>query len=55
MEIFDVQGKMVHNEEIQILNGYYTRNFSMSGMSEGMYFVNLITQGQRLSGKIVKY
>ncbi|HMT28368.1 MAG TPA: T9SS type A sorting domain-containing protein [Bacteroidia bacterium] len=55
LEIFDVQGKMVHLEEIQIVNGYYTRNFNMTGMADGMYFVNLISSGQRLAGKLVKY
>ncbi len=55
MEIFDVQGKMVHQEEIQIVNGYYTRNFNMMGMAEGMYVVNLISSSQRLSRKLVKY
>ena len=50
LEIFDVQGKMVHGEEIQIVNGYYTRNFNMTGMAEGMYVVNLISSGQRLWG-----
>jgi len=54
LEIFDVQGKMVHKEEIEIVNGYYTRNFNMTGMADGMYFVNLNTSGQRLSGKLVK-
>ena len=55
MEIFDLQGKMVHQEDIQIVNGYYTRNFNMTGMADGMYFVNLISSKQRLSGKLVKY
>nr|HMT28552.1 T9SS type A sorting domain-containing protein [Bacteroidia bacterium] len=54
MEIFDVQGKIIHQEDIQIVNGYYTRNFNMMGMADGMYFVNLITSGKRLSGKFVK-
>jgi hypothetical protein len=54
MEIFDVQGKMVHQEDIQIGNGNYTFNFNMTGMAVGMYFVNLVTVGQRLSGKLVK-
>ncbi|HMT28254.1 MAG TPA: T9SS type A sorting domain-containing protein [Bacteroidia bacterium] len=55
LEIFDMQGKMVHQEDIEIVNGYYTRNFNMIGMADGMYFVNLISSGQRLSGKLVKY
>jgi hypothetical protein len=55
IEIFDVQGKMVHRELMQIENGYYTRDFNMTGMADGMYFVNLISSGQRLSGKIIKY
>ncbi|HMT30334.1 MAG TPA: T9SS type A sorting domain-containing protein, partial [Bacteroidia bacterium] len=55
MEIFDVQGKLAHQEEIQIVNGFYSRNFNMTGMADGMYFVNLITEGKRLSGKLVKY
>ncbi|HMT29358.1 MAG TPA: T9SS type A sorting domain-containing protein, partial [Bacteroidia bacterium] len=54
MEIFDVQGKLVHREEIEIQNGYYTRNFNMSGKADGMYFVNLIIKGKRLSQKFVK-
>lgn len=55
MEIFDVEGKLEHREEVQIVNGNFTRNFNMTGMAEGMYFVNLISSGQRLSGKLVKY
>ncbi|MBL0342714.1 MAG: T9SS type A sorting domain-containing protein [Bacteroidetes bacterium] len=55
IEIFDVQGKLVYREDIQIVNGYYTRNFNMTGMADGMYLVNLITEGKRLSGKLVKY
>ncbi|HMT30077.1 MAG TPA: T9SS type A sorting domain-containing protein [Bacteroidia bacterium] len=54
MEIYDAQGKMVHQEEIQIVNGYYTRNFNMTGMADGMYFVNLISSSQRLTAKMVK-
>lgn len=54
MEIIDIQGKIVHTEEIHIVNGYYTRNFNMTGMADGMYFVNLISSGQRLSSKMVK-
>ncbi len=55
LEIFDVQGKMVLRENIQIVNGFYTRNFNMTGISEGLYIVSLISSGQRLSGKLVKY
>ncbi|MBK7390308.1 MAG: T9SS type A sorting domain-containing protein [Bacteroidetes bacterium] len=55
MEIYDVQGKMVHREVMKIVNGYYTRDFNMTGMADGMYFVNLISSGKRLSGKIIKY
>ena len=55
LEIFDVQGKIVHREDIQIMNGYYTRNFNMTGMAKGMYFVNLITSGKRLTGKFIKH
>ncbi len=54
LEIFDVQGKMVHREDIEIVNGYYTHNFNMSGMAEGMYFVNLNTTTQKISGKLIK-
>ncbi len=55
MEIYDVQGKSVHREDIQIVNGYYTRNFNMTGIADGIYFVNIISSGHRLSGKLVKY
>ena len=55
MEIIDTQGKLVHREDMQITNGYFTRNFNMTGMADGMYFVNLISSGQRLSGMLVKY
>ena len=55
LEIFDVEGKLVHREDVQIVNGYFTRNFNMTGMADGMYFVNLISSSQRLSGKIIKY
>ncbi len=55
IEVFDVQGRIVNREAIQIVNGYYTKNFDMTGMAEGMYFVNIISTGQRLSMKLVKY
>ncbi|MBK8875598.1 MAG: hypothetical protein IPN13_17445 [Bacteroidetes bacterium] len=55
MEIFDVHGKMVYRKDMQILNGYYAHNFSMAGLTDGMFFVNLITSGIPIIRKIVKY
>ena len=50
-----MQGKLVHREDIHIQNGYYTRDFNMTGMTDGMYFVRILTKDQKLSEKMVKY
>ncbi|MBK7390313.1 MAG: hypothetical protein IPI23_14935 [Bacteroidetes bacterium] len=53
MEIFDVHGKMVYRKDMQILNGYYAHNFSMAGLADGMFFVNLISSGHGFQERLL--
>ena len=51
--VYDMQGKVVHSEPLRILNGYYTRDLSMAGFSNGMYLVVLATEKERLTKKLM--
>jgi hypothetical protein len=48
-ELFDLQGRKVMTKEIA--SG---ENVSMASLKKGMYFYNLITNNQKLSGKLIK-
>jgi hypothetical protein len=51
--VFDMQGKVVHSESINIVNGYYTRDISMEGKAHGVYLVIVQTEEERLTKKII--
>lgn len=51
--VYDMQGKVVHSEPLRILNGYYTRDLSMIGKSDGMYVVVVQTDVERLVKKVM--
>jgi uncharacterized protein YkuJ len=48
-ELFDMQGHEIMSREIM-----NTENISLKGLSEGLYFYNLSSGKERISGKIIK-
>ncbi len=51
--VYDMQGKVVHSEPLQIQNGFYTRDLSMIGYAEGMYLITIQTEKERLTKKVM--
>ena len=38
-----------------IAGGYYTTEINMENLAHGVYVVNLVTEHDKISGKVVKY
>jgi hypothetical protein len=51
--LYDMQGKIIHQEPLRIQNGYYTRDLSMQGKAHGVYLVIVQTEEERLTKKII--
>jgi len=48
-ELFDLQGRKIISEEIRS-----DEKVNMEGLNEGLYFYNLIIDGEKMSGKLMK-
>ena len=51
--VYDMQGKIIHQEPLRIQNGYYTRDLTMIGWADGVYLVVVETEQERLVKKMV--
>jgi hypothetical protein len=51
--VYDMQGKIIHQEPLRIQNGYYTRDLSMQGKADGVYLVIVQTERERLASKMI--
>jgi hypothetical protein len=51
--VYDMQGKIIHQEPLRIQNGYYTRDLSMQGKAHGVYLVIVQTEKERLTRKMI--
>jgi hypothetical protein len=51
--VYDMQGKIIHQEPLRIQNGYYTRDLSMQGKAHGVYLVIVQTEEERLARKMI--
>jgi hypothetical protein len=51
--VYDMQGKIIHQEPLRIQNGYYTRDLSMQGKAHGVYLVIVQTDKERLTRKMI--
>jgi hypothetical protein len=51
--VYDMRGKIIHQEPLRIQNGYYTRDLSMQGKAHGVYLVIVQTEEERLTKKII--
>jgi hypothetical protein len=51
--VYDMQGKIIHQEPLRIQNGYYTKNLSMQGKAHGVYLVIVQTEEERIARKMI--
>ncbi|HRH66994.1 MAG TPA: T9SS type A sorting domain-containing protein [Bacteroidia bacterium] len=50
----DISGRILLADEGKIISGCFTRNISMDNLAVGVYLVTIVTDKEKLSGKIVK-
>jgi hypothetical protein len=56
LRLFDMQGRMVFEKQAEVVSGgYFTTEINMSGLASGVYMVNLVTEKEKISGKVGKY
>jgi hypothetical protein len=56
LRLFDMEGRVVFEKQAEIISGgYYTTEINMSGLANGVYMVNLVTEKEKISGKVGKY
>jgi hypothetical protein len=56
LRLFDMEGRVVFEKQVNIISGgYFTTEINMSGLANGMYIVNLVTEQEKISGKVGKY
>jgi hypothetical protein len=51
--VYDMQGKIIHQEPLRIQNGFFTRDLSMQGKAHGVYLVIVQTEKERLTKKMI--
>jgi WD40 repeat protein len=51
--VYDMQGKVIYSEPLRIQHGYYTKDLSMAGFSNGMYLIKIQTEKERLTRKLM--
>ncbi|MBK9400306.1 MAG: T9SS type A sorting domain-containing protein [Bacteroidetes bacterium] len=55
LRLFDMEGRLVFEKKVEVIaGGYVTTEISMQGIAKGMYIVNLLTEKEYLSGKVMK-
>jgi hypothetical protein len=55
LRLVDVEGRLVYEKETGVIaGGYVTSEINMQGIAKGMYIVNLLTEKEYLSGKVMK-
>jgi hypothetical protein len=56
LRLFDMEGRVVFEKQTDIISGgYFTTEINMSGLASGVYMVNLVTEKEKISGKVAKY
>ena len=50
----DISGRILLVEEGKTTGGYFTKNISIDSFAAGVYIVTIVTEKEKLSGKIVK-
>jgi hypothetical protein len=56
MRLFDMEGRVVFEKPAEVIaGGYYTTEINMENLARGVYVVNLVTEKDKISGKVGKY
>jgi Secretion system C-terminal sorting domain len=56
LRLFDMQGRMVFEKQAEVISGgYFTTEINMSGLASGVYLVSVVTEKEKISGKVGKY
>ena len=55
LRLFDIEGRIVFERPAEVLaGGYYTTEIYMNELVSGVYLVNLVTEKDALSYKVMK-
>ncbi len=56
LRLFDMEGRLVYEKKIEVISGgYVTGEIPMNAVVNGVYLVNLITDSESVSSKLVKF
>ena len=56
LRLFDMEGRIVFEKPAEVIaGGYYTTEINMENLASGVYVVNLVTEQDKISGKVGKY
>ncbi len=55
LEMYDATGKKIFSEKHALQSSDFSRSLEMSGYSNGLYIISIITEKGRVSRKMVKY
>ncbi|MBK9636488.1 MAG: T9SS type A sorting domain-containing protein [Bacteroidetes bacterium] len=55
LRLYDLEGRLIYDKKIEVISGgYVTTEIGMQGITKGIYIVNLLTEKDYLSGKVMK-
>jgi hypothetical protein len=55
LRLFDVEGRVVVERKVDVISGgYFTGEIGMNGIASGVYIVSLVTEKDKIQGKILK-
>jgi hypothetical protein len=56
LRLFDVEGRVVYEKKVNVINGgYFTGEIAMNGIASGVYIVSLMTEKDKIQGKVLKF
>ena len=56
LRLFDVEGRVVYEKKVDVIaGGYFTGEIAMNGIASGVYIVSLVTEKDKVQGKIMKF
>jgi hypothetical protein len=56
LRLFDMEGRLVFEKKVEVIaGGYVTGEIPMNAVAKGVYLVNLITDSESVSSKLVKF
>jgi hypothetical protein len=55
LRLFDMEGRVVFEKQAEVISGgYFTTEISTNELANGVYIVNLVTEKDALSYKVMK-